>query len=715
MTPALLAWANEEIVTVFAPHQPLSDRWDNLLLLSSAAVPDSNPASQFPPSSVTPNSKWRTLLLVSILGNAFERVDLSDSASIAAIPRLSSRADSLWKAWIQSTSTALPVEIELTVMSTFFKTVAVSGDLTLLEECAHYCTTHKLAFLFEDGILPIRQQTTRLLATYIHAQGYCKGYYWEHLLRDAVRLLPEGASLQDTQILSSVLSLLLPYELDDACSLFQFASSNSIPLSPATVLPLATTLAERQKWSVVIPLLSSDQFSDKQTEAILVSALRTFQTSRLEVINVRLAENLGRVAHRLYSTISPSHSSKFPVRYFFRLLITAGHGDLAASIIKNIFDRDPSFFTQRCVRRWLVQLVQRQSPRQAIDLFLTSQPHFTQRQVEDLRRKLLAALMDSGDTSLARKLINHQSPQPGPPLPFEQTTREKLLRLHLHSNGNGKLPNSVPKKARSHFSPRTLGISSRHTRRQPFSHPSSNPSFQTLQVMSIINADPHLSSASVRTAISILVRHGRFYAARTLLDKAKLAGADTRELTAMGNIILHGWLHMHQAKKFGGVRTVFRLGQKLGEECGFEPDRTTLNILAKAILANESRENYGCLRPLFDVFVQRGYPASERWREPGGLFTATTNETDVPPATSTWAERLPFDAVDKQPISTLKHVQPLYKMFIKHFHLVGDFEAAQKVIGVLKEEQNLDLERREAESRARRMGVIRKKVRERGL
>ena len=170
---------------------------------------------------------------------------------------------------------------------------------------------------------------------------------------------------------------------------------------------------------------------------------------------------------------------------------------------------------------------------------------------------------------------------------------------------------------------------------------------------------------------------------------------------------------MHQAKKLGGLRMVFRLAERLQEECGLEPDRTTINILTKAILANESRENPDGLRPLFDLFMERGYPASERWKDPsGGLFARTPDEAAGPPATSTWTERLPFDAVDEQPISILKHVQPLYKMFIKHFYLVGDLEAAQKIVGILKEEQHVDLERREAESRARRMGVVRKKGRQ---
>lgn len=145
----------------------------------------------------------------------------------------------------------------------------------------------------------------------------------------------------------------------------------------------------------------------------------------------------------------------------------------------------------------------------------------------------------------------------------------------------------------------------------------------------------------------------------------------------------------------------------LSEGTNFAYDRTTMNILIKAILQSKKMASAPMFRALFDQLVRSGYPASERWRRENGVPFSTPAGAPLPP----WAGQLP---PVNQPLSFVNHVQPLYKMFVKAFYLEQDRAAAKWVIGILKEEKALDRARREVRSRSIREGVIRKKARERG-
>ncbi|KAF5342087.1 hypothetical protein D9611_001909 [Ephemerocybe angulata] len=690
------AWALEQTKVALGSSQPLAVRWGNLRLLARAMLP-SSVYQHSPPASADSTSSlgWQTILNLSLLENSITRANSTPSSTTSSSHDIRTVAHSLWKDWIRIDSQSCPVDVKRTVISSFFKAVNFAKDESLLEECSRYCTAHGLWPGSADDAT--RAQALGTVAEYVQALGKCRGYHWSRRLDEVSRILPDPVSRQD--IVSSTLPLLLPSEVEKAISLFEFASSTGLQLSSKALFPLTLSLAQRQRWSFVIPRLSSGEFSDRQSEAILLTIFRTFQTSRLEMINSGLAGALGEIILRTYSKIRPSPSSKFPVFYFFRLLIAACHGKLAVSTIKRVWFWDPSFFTQRCIRRYLVQLVHHRCPDDAVDLFKMCHHHFTVPQVEDCRRKLMTALVHAGATRHARVVANYAAPTTGT---FQQTSRDKMLRVLLRRSTPCPTPpprNRYWNKNNFYKTQRIRSIVKRATAR-----PTYQRQFESLHIKAIMAEDPSPSPADIRMAVSLFVRHGYSQEARMLLERTK-GSLDEETKTAIGNIIIHGWLFKARARHARDVRHLFYLQEILARDCGFSPDLTTVNILSKAIISHEAYHNPASLRPLFDYFIRRGYPAYGSSRREHGVPFGTSD--DYSPQ---WL--LP-DVY--QPIHFLKHVQPLYKTFVKHFHRHQDPEAAKTVIGILKVEKMGDMERREAQSRSRRMGIVNKRARERGV
>jgi len=125
----------------------------------------------------------------------------------------------------------------------------------------------------------------------------------------------------------------------------------------------------------------------------------------------------------------------------------------------------------------------------------------------------------------------------------------------------------------------------------------------------------------------------------------------------------------------------------------FSPDRITVNIVLKALIAWRTAFNYQRLRALFDHMVRGGYPA--------GTYSPTHLPFGTPPLRT--GRSL---ALSKLPpyISFEKHAKPMFKMFIKGFYLRNDVEAARMVVEILKIEQQAATLQRERRSAARLRG-----------
>ena len=101
------------------------------------------------------------------------------------------------------------------------------------------------------------------------------------------------------------------------------------------------------------------------------------------------------------------------------------------------------------------------------------------------------------------------------------------------------------------------------------------------------------------------------------------------------------------------------------------------------------------VKSLFDHMIRGGYPAAPQFLQ-GDVPFATHPSVD---------STLPLPPLPPE-ISFVKHVRPMYKMFIKAFHLRGDRRAAATVVGILKTEEAEERARREEKRRVRALKQV---------
>lgn len=163
--------------------------------------------------------------------------------------------------------------------------------------------------------------------------------------------------------------------------------------------------------------------------------------------------------------------------------------------------------------------------------------------------------------------------------------------------------------------------------------------------------------------------------------------------TILGNTLLHGVLTRPVPRNGRRVRKLLGLLDNLVKDQQFAPDRITINIILKALMAWRTAFDYQRLRALFDHMVRGGYPA--------GSYSPSHPPFSTPPlrtsGTLTLSKLPPY-------ISFEKHAKPMFKMFIKAFYLRNDVEAARTVVEILKVEQQKATLQREKRSVARLKG-----------
>ena len=189
--------------------------------------------------------------------------------------------------------------------------------------------------------------------------------------------------------------------------------------------------------------------------------------------------------------------------------------------------------------------------------------------------------------------------------------------------------------------------------------------------------------ATTRNALKVLVRARGVGLAKRVYRAARTLH-NAGEQTAMGNIILDGQASLVQSlgpRHLSGVLRTLRL---LVEEHSFVPDRVTTNIVVKAALRSPTVMDVALVRQLFDYFAWIGY-AGDGNRPPFGSSEPAMREAAAVLGTCT--------PVTKSRLSFVRHVKPLYKMFIKALYLRKDVAGARTIVGILKEAERLEVER----------------------
>ena len=187
------------------------------------------------------------------------------------------------------------------------------------------------------------------------------------------------------------------------------------------------------------------------------------------------------------------------------------------------------------------------------------------------------------------------------------------------------------------------------------------------------------TAADVRNGLKVLMHARGIHLGLRVYGRVRTRH-DKGMQTALGNVILDGCA----STKSGGsrnVRGLLRTLRLLIQEHGFIPDRVTTNIIVKAVLRWPAMFDPTLVRRLFDYFVSRGYPG-EGVCMPFGSSDAAMKDAGVVLGTP-----IPMP---KSKISFTRHVEPLYKMFIKALYLRKDVAGARTMVGILKEAEKTE-------------------------
>lgn len=650
---AVRQWAVAQATNAFATLVPLEMRWSNLLLLAISKVPEMPLGEISPPASIYSETcivNWRAVFILATLKHTLTA--MSSSSGSLSQQGILNITRPLWRMWKATGAKDIDqsVIVVRTIAASFFRVSALVLDGPLTDACYWFCAAHRLFVIRDTDNDAEKLQIRDLMVAYILAKASCEGRRWSHIFSTLIRASPGLHWLHDVVV--ALIKHYIPQDADAALMLYLFGKQNDIRFSPEIVHSIGISLATPHKWETAASFLHHPQFSRKQVEELLGAILCVFQVECWEHIDSAMAEKLGQVMLDLYTDQRPLQRYKYPVRFFFAIMIASGHAAKAIDVIEVIHCQIPSFFTTRFFLRLMRTLIRFRQLHLVSRLLCLVTPVST-RSLDDLRRKATLALAGAGASTLARKVY-----RTGIHPKAWRTTRESLARA-------------------VHFRTQT-------------------PSFyHSLDVVPILKRN-RWHVPTIKYTVNILVRARRSYAAfKLLLSVHHMLDPATK--TSICNSIIHGRILQPDTHNGRLVRSVLRMKRLLESKFDFVSDRTTVNIILKAILRWRKMMDPPKLKRLFDHMVRIGYPVSSQWCK---LY-------DVPFGTPLSSPSENFNLLKlPSPISFERHVRPMYKMFIKAFYVRHDVNAAKTVVGILKEEEGAALQRREARNRARRLGRV---------
>ncbi|TFK40148.1 hypothetical protein BDQ12DRAFT_734164 [Crucibulum laeve] len=648
-------WAMLQARQVFASSLPLCLRWTSLSLLAVYNMPHiplrRGQATEVYPDTESTTLQWRTILVLASLERTV--VDLiSASGSVINVKGI---IRPLWRAW-KAGHQPNPVDIDRAVLAAFLRIASITLDGPLADGCYRYCMEHSLFVSRSDNTASMKKQALDLMVAYTQASIAYSGTRWMLIFENLRHAFVDIETRQ--AFIDAVLEHYARHDVKLAYAFYLFVKDLELVNSVSAVHAMSVSMAAARQWNALPDFLTDNRFSSHQREELLGSILRVFQIERSESVNPTLVSTLGQVLWELYSIQSPPVHLKYPIRYFFSIMIRVKPAK-ALDVIERIYQHTPSFFTTRLCLRLVQAFLRRRQFTLAVRMFhLLSSQGSPSKAKNDVHRKLILGLTAAG----ARKLASDVS------------------RSRSHSGGRRSLRLAIARsvKFRHYAAPRALAIRI-------------IPAFRSGKAR----------GQDVIYAVTLLINARRALAARKLFERT-FEGLDPKTRTTVGNIILHGPIRRFDQRNGRLVRHVLRTRDFLVKKYKFVPDRTTVNILLKALLKWRNIIQLANVKKLFDHMIRNGYPAQARWRREHGVPFGS------PPSSS--SEALNLSSLPSH-ISFHQHVRPMYKMFIKAFFLRRDVLAARKVVGILKEEEALAMMERQKRNQARRLGIIKKRRR----
>ncbi|KAH9481472.1 hypothetical protein JR316_0005999 [Psilocybe cubensis] len=652
----LYHWAIQQAGQAFASHLPIEDRWNNILLLATAIHPKMRPASYSSATTVPLNSGnilWRTALALENMNRSFP-ITGSDYGSLCAKVQAITRP--LWTSYSSIKKGMQHVDITRAYISAFLQVAERSFDEQLKGECYRFSKESNLWTFSQNDDRPTKAQAIDLIVAYAKAHISCKGRDWVGCFSAISALVPNLAWQEE--VTTQLIQQYSQRKVEIAYDLYVQCLEVGIPIRPEAVNNLFVGLVKGHRWDIITLFLKHSSTTHHQRQFLFGESLRVFQVERYRYVDTEFMKLLAQTSLKLFEHQSPPRSLKYPIRYFLSMMIWSRLGWDMVKLVELLHRQVPDFFTQNLLRALIVQLVRHRQSSQALQLFRIFERgsnEVSSQSLERIRHALMFKLFKQGAYSMARKAIR------GETRAVSLTKREALVRRRLSMP---TLPASFYQRVRK------------------------------------VALNALAEGSTVKEAVSMLVNGNRLLTARKLYAKCR-STLDVKIRTTIGNMIIHGALQNSGFRNARLVRRVVRMKDLFIKQYGFVPDRATLNIIVKAILNWRTILDAPKVRRLFDTMVHGGYPVPEQFRQENGVPFGSPKR----PFNSLPLASLPAG------YSFAKHIRPMYKMFIKAFYVRKDVTAAKTVVGILKEVEAASLRELEKRDKARRDGIIKKKLR----
>ncbi|PCH42489.1 hypothetical protein WOLCODRAFT_163828 [Wolfiporia cocos MD-104 SS10] len=641
----LSQWARRLASAVFGSLEEggklVETQWNCLVLLAVAlnrqgrtSGPTALIAHDGPHSAAA--AEWRA---ICVLASLERLVDPASEATDEIARKLNHILDKLWSSWYDAVTAnhAQPTPIIFrSICTLFFRLAGQTKNRTVVERCVDLCDAQKLWSVTDTD--PIETSSLQLLAQEQLISALLCGASIERALVYISKRIADPSML--STVISRAISTLAASHTDTAVDTQAAAHRLGIVASASAITDLAVAVADGGHIAAALRHLDDSQLTHAQhlliIHHILLAMVRTDHHSR----SVYLIGEIADAILRQVSFSAPPPSFRVALQPALLYLPRANQAKTAMSIVQHIVDATPSYFTAGFYGKFIVALLRARHFNFAL-------------RVHKLARKL----------DMRKHLPSLHS-----------------FVIYCSRHGAGAIAANVA--ASIGKPPRQLASAYALTRRLGFRE--RVPRYVlTLKIPTFLNRDPSRRVHAAR-AIHALVRVGSLRMAKKLYAQMRTE-QDQATRTLIGNDILHGSLFHRRRRNKQRLKKALRTLTELTRDYGFVPDRVTMNILMKSLLEWTSYVDGDKLRGLFDHMVRSGFPTGGL-EFPKGVPFGT--------ASGAGAGMINMPSVD----STMKfkrHVRPLYKMFIKAFHLRDDAYGARTVWKILKavEAESNDLTR----------------------
>lgn len=582
------------------------------------------------PPSNAPSLNWETICILAQLERLMDgrtgRIYLEGYSSVSQTD-VHRVADSMWNRWSRVSSSA--VSGFCIADSSILGSFLYIAGRTRNGALLDACRRHVENELEAMSNLTLRTRYACGLLGELFLACWACGHDIRSVFSRAVPIFANTHT--QAAVLCDALERIISVNLSLAHDLYLEATHARIEIKEAVLFKLAIKLARNAVMDVALDYVRHLPSSGQRRAKVLEAVLLGFATHPRHSSFDSLHEFLHDAMMELLCS-SPPADSRLSVEKAIVCMLRIGQTRLAVSVIEQARQVDEHFFHGSALQSTVRLLIRHRFFR------------------------------------LAASLVNDRIATTTDDFTFRQSVVAGLVRGRAH-----RLARNVSVKAiDSQRPPKLLHHAAQYQYHQP-------SMLSALKVQNVLRRSGG-QNESMLLGLHLLVAAGRIRAARHYFDRVH-AQLTPEMRTAMGNELIHACLMSRSRHHRHRMKAALLVLKQLSDNTNFVADRITLNILIKGLLRWVEELDSNAVRALFDRLILSGYPT-------GGLYAPQIAPFGTyPSAHSPVLKSLPKISSH---IDFVKHVRPLYKMFIKALHLRGDLHGARRVIGVLKTVQAQD-------------------------